>query len=49
MKRYLIIYYEIGPIHKIPISAKDRSEAKRIAIQLAPMVYEYFDIEEIKE
>ena len=50
MKQWKITYFEdIYPIHEIPIQAKDRSEAKRIAIQLAPFVYEYFEIEEIKE
>ena len=49
MKRYLVTYYEIGPIHEIPISAKDHADARRIAIALAPFVYEYFEIEEIKD
>ena len=50
MKKYLVTYYEdIYPIHEIPIEAKDRSEAKLIAIQLAPFIYEYFEIEEKEE
>ena len=48
MKRYLVTYYEIYPIHEIPISAKDYADARRIAIALAPFVYEYFEIEEIE-
>ena len=48
MKRYLVTYYEIYPIHEIPISAKDYADARRIAMALAPFVYEYFEIEEIQ-
>ena len=48
MKKYLVTYYEIHPIHAIPISAKDYADARRIAIALAPFVYEYFEIEELK-
>ena len=47
MKKYLVTYYEIHPIHEIPISAKDYADARRIAIALAPFVYEYFEIKEI--